>query len=80
MHSEIVPRRAQKQSGLTPNLIWGFAMSERLKLTYIVLYQAKLFQEIEFTVNRKYFVVKLFPDSLACAKIKRTKIYAQYER
>ena len=55
-------------------------MSERLKLTYIVLYQAKLFQEIEFTVNRKYFVVKLFPDSLACAKIKRTKIYAQYER
>ena len=30
------------------------------------------------TVNREYFVVKIFSDSLAYAKIKRTKIYAQY--
>ena len=29
------------------------------------------------TVNREYFVVKIFSDSLACAKIKRTKIHAQ---
>ena len=25
------------------------------------------------TVNREYFVVKIFSDSLACAKIKRTR-------
>ena len=30
------------------------------------------------TVNREYFVVKIFSDSLACTKIKRTKIHAQY--
>ena len=30
------------------------------------------------TVNREYFVVKIFSDSLACAKIKRAKIHAQY--
>ena len=30
------------------------------------------------TVNREYLVVKIFLDSLACAKIKRMKIYAQY--
>ena len=26
-----------------------------------------------FTVNREYFDVKIFSDSMACAKIKRTK-------
>ena len=30
------------------------------------------------TVNREYFVVKIFSDNLACAKIKRTKIHTQY--
>ena len=30
------------------------------------------------TVNHEYFVVKLFSDSLACAKIKRMKIHVQY--
>ena len=30
------------------------------------------------TVNREYFVVKIFSDSLACAKMQRTKIHAQY--
>ena len=29
------------------------------------------------TVNREYFIVKIFSDSLAYAKIKRAKIYAQ---
>ena len=33
---------------------------------------------IHSTINREYFVVKIFSDSLACAKIKRTKIHAQY--
>ena len=33
---------------------------------------------IKITVNCKYFVVKIFSDSLACAKIKRMKIHAQY--
>ena len=28
---------------------------------------------IQFTVNREYFDIKLFSDSMACAKIKRTK-------
>ena len=32
----------------------------------------------EATVNREYFDVKIFSDSLACAKIKCTKIHAQY--
>ena len=27
----------------------------------------------QITVNRKYFDVKIFSDSMACAKIKRTK-------
>ena len=30
------------------------------------------------TVIREYFVVRIFSDSLACAKIKRAKIYTQY--
>ena len=30
------------------------------------------------TVNCEYFVVKIFSDGLACAKIKRMKIHAQY--
>ena len=30
------------------------------------------------TVNREYFVVKIFSDSQACAKIERGKIHAQY--
>ena len=30
------------------------------------------------TVNREYFVVKIFSDSQACAKIERAKIHAQY--
>ena len=30
------------------------------------------------TVNCEYFVVRIFLDSLAYAKIKRTKIHAQY--
>ena len=29
-------------------------------------------------VNREYLVVKIFSDSLACAKIKCTKIHMQY--
>ena len=29
------------------------------------------------TVNREYFIVKIFSDNLACSKIKRTKIHAQ---
>ena len=33
---------------------------------------------MDITVNHKYFVVKLFLDSLGCAKIKCTKIHAQY--
>ena len=39
-----------------------------------------LFAGIDYhsTVNREYFVVKIFSDSLACAKIKRAKIHAQY--
>ena len=28
--------------------------------------------------NHKYFVVKIFSDSLACVKIKRGKIHVQY--
>ena len=31
-----------------------------------------------YTVNHEYFVVKIFSDSLACAKIKRMKMHAQY--
>ena len=31
-----------------------------------------------YTVNREYFVVKIFSDSLAYAKINRAKIHAQY--
>ena len=31
-----------------------------------------------YTVNREYFVVKVFSYSLAYAKIKRVKIYVQY--
>ena len=31
-----------------------------------------------YTINREYFVVKIFSDSLACAKITRTKIHTQY--
>ena len=30
------------------------------------------------TITREYFVVKIFSDSLACAKIKCTKIHTQY--
>ena len=33
---------------------------------------------LEYTINCEYFVAKIFLDSLACAKIKRAKIYAQY--
>ena len=28
------------------------------------------------TINREYFIVKIFSDSLDCAKIKRAKIHA----
>ena len=34
--------------------------------------------EYYITVNREYFVVKIFSDSLVCTKIKHTKIHAQY--
>ena len=30
------------------------------------------------TVNREYFVIKIFSDTLTFAKIKRTKMHAQY--
>ena len=30
------------------------------------------------TVNREYFIVKIFSDSLAFAKIKRTEMHTQY--
>ena len=30
------------------------------------------------TINCEYFIVEMFSDSLACAKIKCTKIHAQY--
>ena len=33
----------------------------------------KYMYSILYTVNREYFVIKIFSDSLACAKIKRTK-------
>ena len=33
---------------------------------------------LNYTVNCEYFVVKIFLDSLAYAKIKRAKIYVQY--
>ena len=29
--------------------------------------------KLAYTVNREYFDVKIFSDSMACAKIKRTK-------
>ena len=35
-------------------------------------------EEVSGYVNREYFVVKIFSDSLACAKIKCTKIHVQY--
>ena len=37
-----------------------------------------VYGSINTTVNREYFVVKIFSDSLACAKIKRTKMHTQY--
>ena len=44
-------------------LIWMWAVAMHISL---------------YTVNREYFVVKIFSDSQACAKIERTKIHAQY--
>ena len=35
--------------------------------------ELKSCMHLYITVNREYFVVKIFSDSLACAKIKRTK-------
>ena len=35
--------------------------------------QARRKYAIHSTVNREYFDVKIFSDSMACAKIKRTK-------
>ena len=39
----------------------------RLKFSNLGLFQLT----IVYTVNREYFVVKIFSDSLACVKIKR---------
>ena len=38
----------------------------------------KDYNETSVTVNSEYFVVKIFSDSQACAKIERLKIHAQY--
>ena len=48
--------------------------SEQVKVTRTT---AEMFVSA-MTVNHKYFIVKIFSDSLACANIKRAKIHTQY--